>query len=287
MSTSYYIPPAIKKVNYLNNRDMLKELHRSKSTYCEFDLPEYAEYDCIVESVDDIFNPDNIAQAKIYKAARASQSAYEAELIRGTVKIRPIDFKVDPSTIPVEGLIFRVRTYEHIPLAPGRKKTPKSTSDHHIKVNFHPFKHYIIRNNEAIEVGRSHFHNGKFSLDNGYITDNLARMFLLLVNKIAQSGNWRGYTYLDEMKGQAMLQLSQMGLCFDEYKSDNPFAYYTAAINHSFTRVLNIEKKNQKIRDDLLIDSGAMPSFTRQLEISEETRKTREAIAELERFGAE
>jgi hypothetical protein len=53
-------------------------------------------------------------------------------------------------------------------------------------------------------------------------------------------------------------------LQFDESKSENPFAYYTAAITNSFTRILNIEKKNQAIRDDLLEINDMMPSFTRQ-----------------------
>jgi hypothetical protein len=77
-----------------------------------------------------------------------------------------------------------------------------------------------------------------------------------------------GNTYNDEMRNQALLQLIQMGLKFDESKSDipNPFAYYTAVCSNSFTRILNLEKKNQTIRDDLLIMHGAMPSYTRQTE---------------------
>ena len=66
------------------------------------------------------------------------------------------------------------------------------------------------------------------------------------------------------MRAQAVLQLSQIGLQFDESKSQNPFAYYTAAVTNSFTRVLNIEKKNQSIRDDILEMNGLMPSWTRQ-----------------------
>jgi hypothetical protein len=66
------------------------------------------------------------------------------------------------------------------------------------------------------------------------------------------------------MKGQAILQLSQIGLQFDESKSENPFAYYTAAVTNSFTRILNMEKKNQNIRDDLLEEAGLTPSMTRQ-----------------------
>jgi hypothetical protein len=99
-----------------------------------------------------------------------------------------------------------------------------------------------------------------------------------MVNKYAQRSNWRGYTYLDEMKGQALLQLAQMSLKFDEYKSDNPFSYYTASVSNSFTRVFNLEKKSQDLRDDLLIDSGASPSFSRQLAVEEEIRRLREDV---------
>ena len=67
------------------------------------------------------------------------------------------------------------------------------------------------------------------------------------------------------MRSQALLQLSQIGLQFDESKSQNPFAYYTAAITNSFTRILNLEKKSQNIRDDLLVKHGYSPSYTRQL----------------------
>jgi hypothetical protein len=106
-------------------------------------------------------------------------------------------------------------------------------------------------------------------------------MFLKLVERYSHRANWRGYTYVDEMRGQALVQLSQIGLQFNEAKSDNPFAYYTAAVNNSFTRVLNIEKRNQTIRDDILIDSGHLPSYGRQIQHENELRQLRE-IAENE-----
>jgi len=60
------------------------------------------------------------------------------------------------------------------------------------------------------------------------------------------------------------LQLTQIGLQFDESKSDNPFAYYTAAVTNSFVRIINIEKRNQNVRDDILEMNGMNPSWTRQ-----------------------
>lgn len=269
----------VKKVNYLNNKDMLKEIHLSKNSFSEFDDPKYSDYDVIVNDVSEIFLPETIEQGVLARAGRLSAQAY-ASAISNTPsradKPKLADYKVKPDTIDVNDLVYRVLTYDHIPLAPGRKKNPKSEADQHIKLNFHPFKHYIVENGEAKEVGRSHSKNGKFNLEKGSITNKLASMFILMVNKYGERSNWRGYTYIDEMKGQALLQLAQMALQFDESRSDNPFSYYTQSLQNSFTRVLNLEKKNQDLRDDLLIDSGASPSFSRQLAIEANIRQLRE-----------
>ncbi len=270
----------IKKVNYLNNKDMLKEIHKSKNSFCEYTDPKYSDYDIIVSSIDEIFTAETQQLAKKNRAARDSLTAFEQAVINAEnnklSKPKQSLYKVDPETIDPSVLVYRVLTFEHIPLAPGRKKNPKTEADKYAKLNFYPFKHYTLINGDLTEVGRSHSYKGKFSLDHGSITHKLASMFILLVNKYSQRGNWRGYSYLEEMKGQALLQLAQMGLQFDEYKSDNPFSYYTASISNSFTRVFNLEKRNQDIRDDLLIDQGANPSFTRQIAIEEEIRRLRE-----------
>jgi hypothetical protein len=36
------------RINYLNNKDILKEIHKSKTTYCYFVKDEYADYDIIL-----------------------------------------------------------------------------------------------------------------------------------------------------------------------------------------------------------------------------------------------
>ena len=123
------------------------------------------------------------------------------------------------------------------------------------------------------------------------MTDELANMCMKLTERYATRSNWRGYTYVDEMRSQALLQLSQISLQFDESKSQNPFAYYTAAITNSFTRVLNVEKRSQNIRDDLLEKAGFSPSYTRQMshqiaiaEKSEVERRHRDGDHETERM---
>ena len=274
-----------KKVNYLNNKDILKEIHKSKMSYCYLQDEKYFMYDIILEDVKKI-NRNSIKEARENKASKMQQQAYQAAMAEHDPKDyknkpKQKEFLVDPKSIDKEDLVFRVRTMEHIPDEPGRKKNPKNEAETKAKVNFPSFKHYAYINDEVVEVARSHWtgslSNGHFDPNAGTISNKLGIMFLKLVERYSHRANWRGYTYVDEMRGQALVQLAQIALQFNEAKSDNPFAYYTAAVNNSFTRVLNIEKRNQTIRDDILIDSGHLPSYGRQIQHEENLRAMREA----------
>jgi hypothetical protein len=276
---SVTIPRTAPRVNYLNNRDILKEIHFSKNTYCSFvDPATDHQFDMILPSVAKI-NQKTVAEARRNRADRIKRET-------GAI--------VDPKKIPNTDLVFRITTWEHVPKAP--KKITKAaakkasleelfeivdepTADDlvdepvldmaYIRVNFPPFWHYRIdENKQPFVVGKSHWRGaletGEFCKEHGQMTKKLALMFMKLCERYATRSNWRGYTYNEEMRGQALLQLSQIGLQFDESKSQNPFAYYTAAITNSFTRILNIEKKMQNIRDDILEMNGLNPSWTRQ-----------------------
>ena len=256
------------KIKYLTNKDLLREIHLSKNTFCKFTQPEFATYDLIIPNLSKI-NIRTIADAKRVRAIRLGKQAHELAQSTSTKKLSGKDFEVDYKKVAKTDVVFRVMTFDHIPLAPGRKKTLKNTADSHDKVNFPPFQHWKFDDNDnLILVGKSHWKGdlvtGEFSKDHGMMTNNLARMFIKLCERYATRGNVRGYTYNDEMRGQAILQLTQIGLQFDESKSDNPFAYYTAAVTNSFVRIINIEQRNQNIRDDILEMNGMNPSWTRQ-----------------------
>jgi len=271
-----------RKVKYLNNRDLLAEIHKSKCSYSSFVKKEYHQYDIIVADLNKI-DQSTIDEAKKNRAKRLGLEAFNTARAAGDKKIKLAECVQDPNTVDKIDLIIRIMTFDHIPLAPGRKKTNKTTADGHEKVNFPPFQHWKYDDQDQLFcVGKSHWKGaldtGKFNKDHGRITENLGRMYIKLSERYAQRSNWRGYTYVEEMRGQAILQLSQIGLQFDESKSENPFAYYTAAVTNSFTRVLNLEKKNQNIRDDMLEENGLTPSSTRQHahEYAEETARQAE-----------
>lgn len=289
------LPAPRKPVNYLNNKDILKEIHTSKNTYCHFTDPEVHRYDMIVdmpqapldESLAYAFRPESIQLAKENRAIRLSQEAG----VKDSVKA---------ADILTTDLVFRVMTWTHVPVAPKqprktvKKKTAKDIFEFeevdpdekfadlednvtkaevddmvHVKVNFPPFHHYKIDpNNTFFCVGKSHWQGdlegGTFNKDHGQATNKLARMYIMMCEKYAMKYNWRGYTYNDEMRNSAILQLTYVGLRFNEAKSANPFAFYTAVITNSFCRVLNTEKRNQNIRDDILEINGLNPSWSRQ-----------------------
>ena len=256
------------KIKYLTNKDLLEEIHVSKKTYCEFVDPKYSNYDIITDDLNKI-TQESLDNARARKVTQETLRR-KKEMVAKGIKNPVINFTLDD--VPQENIVIRLMTFDHIPINEEKAHKAKSESDRHVKCNFPPFQHYIIKEDEFHCVGKSHWQgglqNGHFNTEHGRMTNRLALMFMKLVERYGHRGNWRGYTYLDEMKNQALLQLSQIGLQFDESRSDtpNPFAYYTAAITNSFTRVLNIEKKNQNIRDDLLTMHGATPSYTRQTE---------------------
>ena len=257
---------------YLTNKDMLREIHNSKMSYCWTRDDNYLHYDLIVTGFEEV-TQEAIDEAKQIRATRLQKQAHQVEVKRWEqgltgkkTKPRAADFVVDVGTIQDDDIVLRVMTFEHVP-EENRKNKPKTEADLHAKCNFPPFKHYAMIDSKWTEVAKSPWDGGKdnghFSVTHGKTNDTLARMYLKLCQRYSMRGNWRGYTYVDEMRGQALLQLAQIGLQFNELKSQNPFAYYTAAINNSFTRVLNLEKRSQNIRDDLLEEEGLNPSSTR------------------------
>ena len=102
------IPKTAPRVNYLNNRDILKEIHLSKNTYCSYlDPVQDHQYDIILPTLLKI-NQRTIAEARRNRADRLKRE--------GTI--------VDPKKIPNTDLVFRITCWEHIPMAP--KKVPKT-----------------------------------------------------------------------------------------------------------------------------------------------------------------
>lgn len=302
---------AKRKKNYLNNKDMMNEIHISKMTFCSFrDKIEDNQQDFIVEDINDIFGLMSVQVGKDDegKAIMEDKPVLELAFAARASRLSKLEIPTEISDIKLEDIVFRVLTTEHIPLVPKKKskatlaretleakslalfeelleddEIPAAEIDPNIEMvpmrcNFPSFVHYRFlpgsegseNKDQLILVGKSHWkgplEDGVFCKSHGQSTDNLARMYLKLCERYGSRSNWRSYTYNDEMQGQALLQLTQVGLQFNEYRSQNPFSYFTQIVSNSFTRIFNIEKKMQEIRDDILEMNQLTPSWSRQME---------------------
>lgn len=112
------------------------------------------------------------------------------------------------------------------------------------------------------------------------MTPEMVKMIMMLVERYAQRANWRGYTYIDDMKSEATLSLLNGSLKFNPEKSKNPFGYMTQIVTHSFLTTLDKEKKVRRIRDDILEQFGLDPSNTRQIENEEQSVARRQFMAD-------
>lgn len=227
------------------------------------------EYDFIVDDIDRM-NGSRIHEAIEARSDRLTQIKLKQMIAEEGISTKAANKRIEEVRVPVseieiEDVVVREMTYEHIPQE--ENKTGKLV---YPKLKFPPFKHYRYINGKWTEVLRSHweggFENGYFYQDQGMISSELAEMLMLLVNRIGRKSNFRGYSYLEDMKGSALVHLMDVALKFDESKGNNPFAFFTTIINHSFKGLLNNEKKHRTIRDDLMMAEGYTASHNAYIE---------------------
>lgn len=289
MSNKYYLP----------NKDLLPAIHKSKASYCSFAEPQHADFDFIISengketpgfivvlSLDEKGvrirrdkkkNEKSITQESSTEIVTMTTSDF-IQLVREkkAAKLTKAGTPTDPNEISTRDLVVRVMTDEHIPIDPERKKRGKTTVQR-AWTPFPPFKHFLWNDGDMIEVCRSHwkgnFESGTFDPDAGRVSHTLAKMFMLLTEKYSRHPWFRNFSYNEDMRAHALVQLTQNGLQFCESKSDNPFSFYTTTVKHCFMRVKKDEEKVQRIRDELMIGAGSTPSLGRQIENEMEFRE--------------
>lgn len=96
------------------------------------------------------------------------------------------------------------------------------------------------------------------------LSNKLAGYLYMIAERYSYSPSFAGYSFREDMVSVAVMNLVANWHKFDPAKSDNPFAFYTTAAYRSFLQYLADEKKHREIRDNLLVDAGASPSFAYQ-----------------------
>ena len=127
-------------------------------------------------------------------------------------------------------------------------KKPKSTSTR---------GHYVTNAQLLAEI--------QACKENGNTLSSLLAKYLhMIAERYSHSPSFGGYSFREDMVSFAVVNLCANWYKFDPTKSDNPFAFYTTAVYRSFLQYLADEKKQRDIRDTLLVDAGANPSFSYQ-----------------------
>ena len=76
----------MKRVKYLNNRDLLAQIHKSKNSYCSYVSDDDSQYDLIIPNIKKI-NANAITKARKNRSKRLTQEAWKQAKLRGEKKI--------------------------------------------------------------------------------------------------------------------------------------------------------------------------------------------------------
>lgn len=249
-------------IAYAPNKDLLKEIHTSKISFCHYVDDVYTYHDFVTDDLSSI-TEEVLTQIRFDKVYNSIPNQWHRKMLKEGKLQSFLD------AVPISSIVIRLMTYDHIPLRTDDERKSKSA---YTSTSFEPFKHYVYSDGLWLEVLRSHwtggFDNGIFVDNHGTLSRELVRLLMLMVDKYGHKSNWNQYSYLDEMKDMAIEALigNRKVLRFDENKSDNPFAYCTSIISNMFKRVWNIEHEQQSLRDDLLQSYGRSASYTRMAE---------------------
>lgn len=97
----------------------------------------------------------------------------------------------------------------------------------------------------------------------GKLTPTMAKYLMMVAQRYSFHPWFAGYSFREDMVCAAVVNLCANWHKFNPEKQDNPnpFSYYTTACYRSFLSYLDAERKERDIRDELLMDAGAAPSF--------------------------
>jgi len=103
--------------------------------------------------------------------------------------------------------------------------------------------HYV-NNKEMLEEFRKYKETGK-------ISNELGDMFVKIAKNLANKPNFIGYTWKEEMIGEAVLTCIKYSKNFDPDKSNNPFGYISRFCYNAFVEYIKKQKKHSSIKETL------------------------------------
>lgn len=90
------------------------------------------------------------------------------------------------------------------------------------------------------------------------VNEYIGKCIWLIANRLSTNRNFVGYTYREEMIGDAIENCLRYLHNFDPDKSKNPFAYFTQIMYYAFLRRIDKEKKQAYIKYKTMENSISM-----------------------------
>ncbi len=90
----------------------------------------------------------------------------------------------------------------------------------------------------------------------GECSNALGEMLMLMAHRYRLSPSWRFYSYAADLESAGLLNLLSAWRKFDPEKFDNPFAYLTQCLYHSFLGLALAEKKQRDITNEVSLALG-------------------------------
>ena len=95
------------------------------------------------------------------------------------------------------------------------------------------------------------------SLAEPAIPESVGAVILQICEGMAKRANFNGYSYIEEMKGDAIYDCLR---ATKNYKADhvkqNPFGYFSRIAWNAFVQRINIERAEQKTKQELFLDEN-------------------------------
>ena len=90
--------------------------------------------------------------------------------------------------------------------------------------------------------------------------DGICRKFIQIVNGLSKRYNFINYTYIDEMKSDALEIMMRYGKGFNPSLGYNPFSYFNRVAYRAFQQRIKKEKKQQDIKERFTIETYSQNS---------------------------
>ncbi len=103
-------------------------------------------------------------------------------------------------------------------------------------------------NNKDLYAELTKFYNEKQSGQEPQISNYLGKCILLMVENMALRPNFRNYSYIEEMKGDALERSVSSIKSFNPHKSNNPFGWLSRTIWNAFIKRIGDEKKQHALK---------------------------------------